>query len=140
MSDITGPFYPIIYVRGYAMTQSEIDDTVSTPYMGFNLGATKIRQSWEGTIEKHIFESPLIRLMKDYGYQDNYSAPDKGDKKLPAKSVIIYRYYDQADSDLGTGGAPSIAKAAEGLHDLILKTKQEVCVLLRGRSHPRAVH
>ena len=40
MSAITAPFYPIIYVRGYAMTQGEIDDTVSTPYMGFNVGAT----------------------------------------------------------------------------------------------------
>jgi hypothetical protein len=37
MSLLTAPFYPIIYVRGYAMTQSEIDATVSTPYMGFNL-------------------------------------------------------------------------------------------------------
>jgi hypothetical protein len=127
MSDITGPFYPIIYVRGYAMTQSEIDDTVSTPYMGFNQGATKIRQSWQGTIEKHIFESPLIRLMKDFGYQDNYSLHDRDIKSLPAKSVIIYRYYDQADTDFGNGDAPSIVKAAQGLHDLILKTKQDVC-------------
>ena len=38
------PFFPIIYVRGYAMTQSEIAATVATPYMGFNLGATKMRQ------------------------------------------------------------------------------------------------
>lgn len=127
MADITGPFYPIIYVRGYAMTQSEIDDTVSTPYMGFNLGATKIRQSWQGTIEKHIFESPLVRLMKDYGYQDNYSHDEQGSKNLPPKSVIIYRYYDQADTDFGSGETPSIVKAAYGLHELILKTKQDVC-------------
>ena len=40
--------YPIIYVRGYAMTQSEIQATVSTPYMGFNLVAKKIRQNWTG--------------------------------------------------------------------------------------------
>ncbi len=26
--------YPIIYVRGYAMTKSEITETTSTPYMG----------------------------------------------------------------------------------------------------------
>jgi hypothetical protein len=44
MPVITKPFYPIIYVRGYAMKQSEIEDTVATPYMGFNLGSTKIRQ------------------------------------------------------------------------------------------------
>ena len=39
---ITPPFYPIIYVRGYAATMSEIEQTSATPYMGFNLGSTKI--------------------------------------------------------------------------------------------------
>jgi hypothetical protein len=72
MTEIKHPFYPIIYVRGYAMSQGEIDDTVATPYMGFNLGATKIRQDWEGKVRRHIFESPLIRLMKDYQYEDIY--------------------------------------------------------------------
>ena len=28
------PYYPIIYVRGYAGTDSDIEDTVSDPYMG----------------------------------------------------------------------------------------------------------
>ena len=37
MEKIKHPYYPIIYVRGYAMTQGEIDDTSATPYMGFNL-------------------------------------------------------------------------------------------------------
>ena len=46
---IKPPYYPIIYVRGYAATMSEIEDTVATPYMGFNLGATKVRQNYEGT-------------------------------------------------------------------------------------------
>ena len=32
------PYYPIIYVRGYAGTSGEVEDTVSDPYMGFNLG------------------------------------------------------------------------------------------------------
>ena len=36
--------HPIIYVRGFAMRDTEIEDTVNTPYMGFNLGATRIRQ------------------------------------------------------------------------------------------------
>lgn len=61
------PFYPIIYVRGYAMRQSDIANTVATPYMGFNEGTTKIRQSWDRKVKRHIFESPLIRLMKEYG-------------------------------------------------------------------------
>ena len=34
---ITPPYYPIIYVRGYAATMRELEETVGTPYMGFNL-------------------------------------------------------------------------------------------------------
>ena len=41
---MSGNRYPIIYVRGYAMTQSEIEDTVADPYMGFNVGSCKVRQ------------------------------------------------------------------------------------------------
>jgi len=35
MSKVERPFFPIVYVRGYAMTQGEIAETVVTPYMGF---------------------------------------------------------------------------------------------------------
>jgi hypothetical protein len=68
------PYYPIIYVRGYAGTDSEIEDTVSDPYMGFNLGSTRIRTLWTGDTERYYFESPLVRLMKDFKYSDVYSA------------------------------------------------------------------
>ena len=57
MATTLDPFFPIIYVRGYAMTSGEIAETVSTPYMGFNLGSTKARQAWDGTVERHVFES-----------------------------------------------------------------------------------
>ena len=127
MSLLTAPFYPIIYVRGYAMTQSEIDATVSTPYMGFNLGATKVRMDWRGTVKKHIFESPLIRLMKDYGYKDIYHDGYEAGGTLPSRSIIIYRYYEQADSQLGHEKAPSIPEAAAGLDQLILKIRDQVC-------------
>lgn len=33
------PFHPIIYVRGYAMTPNEIDETTADPFCGFNLGS-----------------------------------------------------------------------------------------------------
>ena len=124
---ISHPFYPIIYVRGYAMTQGEIDDTVATPYMGFNLGATKIRQDWQGKVKRHIFESPLIRLMKDYQYEDIYQYGHEREGELSARSVIIYRYYEQADSELGHDKAPSVQKAAQGLSDLILQVREKVC-------------
>ena len=127
MPDIEHPFHPIIYVRGYAMTQGEIDATVATPYMGFNTGATKARQDWRGKVRRHIFESSLVRLMKDYDYRDTYADGSERANSLPPKSVVIYRYYEPADSDLGGDDAPSIEEAARGLSDLVLKVRQQVC-------------
>lgn len=49
------------------MTEREISDTVATPYMGFELGSTKIRQAWDGTVHRLIFESPLVRLSTPSG-------------------------------------------------------------------------
>ena len=74
VAKIERPCYPIIYVRGYAMTQDEIVQTTSTPFMSFEAGSTKIRQAHDGRIMKFVFESPLVRLMKDYGYLDNYAS------------------------------------------------------------------
>lgn len=37
------PFYPIIYVRGYAMTNHDINETTADPFNGFNLGSTMLR-------------------------------------------------------------------------------------------------
>ncbi|MES2553286.1 MAG: hypothetical protein V4588_06425 [Pseudomonadota bacterium] len=62
------PFHPIIYVRGFAATQSEIEETVSDPYMGFNIGSTKSRMAWTGDVKRFYFESPLVRLMGDHKY------------------------------------------------------------------------
>src|SRR5699024_3137028 len=121
------PFYPIIYVRGYAMRQSDIANTVATPYMGFNEGATKIRQSWDRKVKRHIFESPLIRLMKDYGYRDSYADGSEITGNLPARSIVIYRYYDGADSDFGGGKPLSIEEAATGLKTLIHNLREQVC-------------
>jgi len=121
------PFFPIIYVRGYAMTASEIADTVSTPYMGFNLGSTKVRQVWDGSVRRHVFESPLIRLMKDYGYRDTYDGGSELVGPISPKSVVIYRYYEIADPDLGSGKVLSVVEAAQGLRDLILRLRDQVC-------------
>ncbi len=127
MPTLTRPWFPIIYVRGYAMTQSEIAATVATPYMGFNLGATKMRQDWQGRPVRHIFESALVRLMKDYGYRDIYAEGTERSGPLDPRSVVIYRYYEQADPDLGTGEVPTIPQAARGLKDLIHRLRDQVC-------------
>jgi hypothetical protein len=46
------PFHPIIYVRGFAATQGEIEDTVADPYMGFNIGSSKSRTAWTGDVRR----------------------------------------------------------------------------------------
>lgn len=127
MAKTMAPYYPIIYVRGYAMTPGEIADAASMPYMGFNQGATKLRQAWDGRVTKHIFESPLIRLMKDYGYRDSFADGAEISGSLPARSVIIYRYYETADNDLGDGKVLSIPEAARGLQALIQRVRRQIC-------------
>ena len=101
---IQPPYYPIIYLRGYAGSQNEVEDTVSTPYMGFNLGSTRIRQLHTGDIRPHVFESPVIRLMKDHGYVDAYRGGDiLPNGPIPSRSIWIFRYYDIVDEEFGDG-------------------------------------
>src|SRR5687768_15121099 len=131
MPAIEAPYFPIIFVRGYAGNDSEIEDTVADPYMGFNLGSTKFRQLWNGSVRRHYFESPLFRLVKDYGYTDVYSGGQEMPIDVPVgpRSIFIYRYYDeQFFDDLSgqagnpatvSGGARSIEQCAEGLGRLI---------------------
>ena len=93
--------HPIIYVRGYAMTQSEIEDTVADPYMGFNIGSCKVRQLWDGKVKKYFFESPLVRLLKQFGYDDVYEdgsdrvrtgAPTTGRRHAFRRAVPQHRH------------------------------------------------
>ena len=116
---IEPPYYPIIYVRGYAMRRRDIEATVETPYMGFNLGSTKIRQRASGAAERLIFESPLVRLMKDYCYRDTYCDGAEKIDDLPKRPVFIYRYYDLASRAFGDGDRPEIEEYARGLDGLI---------------------
>lgn len=126
---IERPFYPIVYVRGYAGTEAAVEETVATPYMGFNLGSTKVRQTWEKKIVRYIFESPLVRLMKEHGYRDVYEAGVElaEDHDLSARCVVIYRYYDVVSEDLGTGDRPEIEAYADGLGQLIERVRDRLC-------------
>jgi hypothetical protein len=96
------PHHPIIYVRGFAATQGEIDETVADPYMGFNAGSTKARVAWTGDVRRFYFESPLVRLMSDHKYEDVFVdgddliAAEGAERPVPYRSIIIYRYYDEA--------------------------------------------
>ena len=127
-------YWPIIYVRGYAMTRNEIDETTADPFCGFNLGSTAIRATPDPKTppRKLIFESPLVRLQSDFGYGDVYEdGVDIGDPdftaEIPTRSIVIYRYYDLASTLFGTGKTPEIEEFAKGLSDLILRVKELVC-------------
>ena len=62
--------HPILYVRGFAAIQGEIEETVADPRMGFNIGSTKTRMAWTGDVRRFYCESPPARLMSDHGYHD----------------------------------------------------------------------
>lgn len=127
------PYHPIIYVRGFAATQHEIDETVADPYMGFNIGSTKTRVAWTGDVKRFYFESPLVRLMGDHKYEDVFVegddllAAERTEQTIPYRCIIIYRYYDEASTDFGEGKTPPIEHFAKGLDNLILRLREKVC-------------
>ena len=124
---ITPPFYPIIYVRGYAGSQGEVEDTVATPYMGFNLGSTKTRQLHTGKVYPHVFESPLIRLMKDHGYHDAYrDGQIKPEGPIQPNSIWIFRYYDITSKEMGLGERKEIEFHAKRLGEFIAHVRNAV--------------
>lgn len=141
------PYHPIVYVRGFAATQGEIEETVADPYMGFSLGSTKTRQAWTGDLKRFFFESPIVRLQSDHQYDDAFvdgedliaadvndaTKPQRQDVALPYRSVVIYRYYDEASEAFGTGDTPPIEHFAKGLGDVILRLRELVC---RRGEHP----
>ncbi len=124
---------PIIYVRGYAGTQSAVENTVNLPYYGFNLGSTQTKTGPEGDPEFSIFESPLIRLMKDFGYTDffvrvspagdvellNDEATKYQNQGFPRKGIWIYRYYDETSQWAGNEVRETIETIADGLQALV---------------------
>lgn len=132
------PYFPIVYIRGYAATQAAVEDTVATPYMGFNLGSTKIRQLYTRDIARYVFESPLVRLMKDEGYRDVYEAgaelPET--ETPPAKSVWIYRYYEPVSKALGKDFRPAIEDYAKGLKALLDSMEKQYCTV-NGKVDPQ---
>jgi hypothetical protein len=101
--------------------------------MGFNIGSTKSRVAWTGDVKRFYFESPLVRLMSDHKYEDVFVdgddliATDRADHPVPYRCIVIYRYYDEASEDFGTGKTPPIEHFAKGLGALILKLRDKVC-------------
>lgn len=136
--------HPIIYIRGYAMTETERNETAADPFCGFNVGSTVYRANPNkaAAADKFVFESPVLRLVTDFGYRHVYQngsdildpdwapapnldgTPREG---IPTRSIVVYRYYDGGSSLLGDGKAKTISDYAAGLNTLILKIKALVC-------------
>ena len=133
---------PIIYIRGFAMSGGEIEETSADPFNGFNVGSTLLRTAWTGKTTRHVFESPVLRLSQPpYDYRVSFSDGIRGldtetrrDLKewcddQPAESqphtggpcpvLAIYRYYDAASKSFGTGTRPGMETYAWGLGRLI---------------------
>ena len=124
---IQSPYYPIVYLRGYAGSQREVEATVSTPYMGFNRGSTRFRQIHTGDVEAHVFESPVIRLMKDHGYVDAYHDGQLLPQgPVPSRSIWIFRYYDVADENFGNGVRREIEFHARKLGEFLAHVRDAV--------------
>jgi hypothetical protein len=120
------------------MTRKEIDETTADPFCGFNIGSTVYRAVPDKTKapRKFIFESPVLRLASDFEYLDVYEDghdimdPDwtaDPENTLGPRSIIVYRYYDEASTLLGVGQTPSIDTFAANLGTLILKVRDLVC-------------
>lgn len=123
---ITPPYYPIVYVRGYAMTSDEREEVFYDGYYGFAATSVEKRQAPGELDAAHraqprqvadVFEGQLIRFMKmgDYGYADSINqglqyADD------PSRSIWISRFYDE---DFINGSLRSIEDHAEELRKLV---------------------
>lgn len=134
MSNSRAPYYPIIYVRGYAMSDAEKNQGAADPFCGFNDGSTVYRANIDKSkpAKKFVFESPILRLISDYDYHEVYDngldiVDDNWTGAFKQSSIVIYRYYDQTSKLLGSGKCPPIEEFAKGLNTLIYKVRDLVC-------------
>jgi hypothetical protein len=101
-------YYPIIYVRGFAFTDSEIDETSDDPTNGFNLGATHARQGRGERVLKFRFPGPFVRLMTEHVYTDSIAGETDSVEFVPdpTRTLWIYRYYEDYSDTFGSKGLP----------------------------------
>jgi hypothetical protein len=134
MQKLKAPYYPIIYVHGYTPAGRERDAAVADPFCGFNVGSTVYRAalSRDKPAKKFVFQSPVVRLVSDYQYIDVYeNGLDVMDAawegSIPPRSIVIYRYHEQASRLLSSGKTPELQDFAKGLSQLILRVRDLVC-------------
>ena len=119
---IEPPFYPIVYVRGYAMTAAERTDVFHDAYYGFSATSVERREAPPPKFhEVDIFEGQFIRLMKmqKCAYADAVNSGLQDFHDNPCRSIWISRYYDQ---DHLTEKIRRIETHAEDLRQLVCET------------------
>ena len=101
--------------------QCEPDRDVAR-YLGFALGATKFRQLSNGSVQRHNFESPLFRLVKDFSYTDVYSGPGNADRHecrtevgLQLHDIAVFDLRSDERSDLPFNGGQDVLDYGPGL-------------------------
>ncbi|MDN5940975.1 MAG: hypothetical protein L0H94_03740 [Nitrospira sp.] len=116
--------YPIVYIRGYAMTQGEVESTFNSPFYGFELGSTQYKLGSDARPNMHIFESPLVRLIEEEGYVNTFnryvsSTNEPLPSSVPAgkwrETLWIFRFYDPESHLLGANKRPEVEDYAEKL-------------------------
>ncbi|MGW1355913.1 esterase/lipase family protein [Streptomyces chartreusis] len=121
---------PIVYVRGFAGGTRGIDKAVDDPFYGFNEGSVHVRVGAHNQPLFHQFESPLLRLLREEGYE----LLVKGDQgaylahhtEIPANTIWIHRFYDRSATTWG--GSPQeyrLENAAVDLLDLVDRLREK---------------
>ena len=96
------PYYPIVYVRGYAEEQEDKLATAVDPYYGFATLTEYNKQLnvGHGHVLSHIYKSPLWTLVSNscednstvLGYQEGEKIPADHDESInPSKSIWLSR-------------------------------------------------
>jgi hypothetical protein len=115
---------PVIYVRGFA--GSGIDTVVDDPFYGFNEGSVHVRVDGAGEPRLFQFESPLLRLITDEGYQLRVHGDQRAyltsqdDGNVDADTIWVHRFYDISASTFGRSPQKfSLESAAADLFALV---------------------
>jgi hypothetical protein len=127
--------FPIVYIRGYAMTPTEVEATFNSPFYGFELGSTQYKLGSHARPDMHIFESPLVRLIEQESYVNafnhfvsarNEPLPNSVPIDIWRQTLWIYRFYDSESKLLGGESRYEVEDYAEKLA-LFLEAIRAAC-------------
>lgn len=112
---------PLVYVRGFAGDTAGINKAVMDPFYGFNEGSTHIRIGPDNEPDFYQFESPLLRLHLDEGYQILVDGSQaiylNSHATIPPESIWIHRFYDVSASTWS--GRPKEFRMETAAEDLL---------------------